>query len=69
MNYTELVEQAMKKDENAIGKLFELTSQKGYYVALKYLKNKEDAQDILQDSYVSAFTKLDSLKNPEKFEK
>lgn len=69
MNYTELVEQAMKKDEKAIGKLFELTSQKGYYVALKYLKNKEDAQDILQDSYVSAFTKLDSLKNPEKFEK
>lgn len=69
MNYTELVEQAMKKDEKAIGKLFELTSQKGYYVALKYLKNKEDAQDILQDSYVSAFTKLDQLKDTAKFDK
>lgn len=69
MNFSDLIEKARKKDEKAIEELFELTSQKGYYVALKYLKNKEDAQDILQDAYVSALSKLDSLKNPEKFDK
>lgn len=69
MNYTELVEKAKQKDEKAIEELFELTSQKGYYVALKYLKNKEDAQDILQDAYVSSLTKLDQLKDPSKYDK
>lgn len=69
MDYTELVEKAIKKDTKAIQQLFECTSQKGYYVALKYLKSKEDAQDILQDAYVSAFTKLDQLKDTGKFDK
>lgn len=69
MNYTELVKNAKQKDEKAIEKLFELTSQKGYFVALKYLKNKEDAQDILQDAYVSSLTKLDQLKDPSKYDK
>lgn len=69
MNYTELVEKAKQKDEKAIEELFELTSKKGYFVALKYLKNKEDAQDILQDAYVSSLTKLDQLKDPSKYDK
>lgn len=69
MNYSELIDKAKNKDEKAIEQLFELTSQKGYYVALKYLKSKEDAHDILQDAYVSALSKLDSLKDPEKFDK
>ena len=69
MNFSDLIEKARNKDEKAIEELFECTSKKGYYVALKYLKNKEDAQDILQDAYVSALSKLDSLKNPEKFDK
>lgn len=69
MDYTELVEFAKQQDEKAITELFELTSQKGYYVALKYLKNKEDAQDILQDAYVSALSKLDQLKDTSKFDK
>lgn len=69
MNFSDLIEKARNKDEKAIEELFECTSKKGYYVALKYLKNKEDAQDILQDAYVSVLSKLDSLKNPEKFDK
>lgn len=69
MNFSDLIEKARNKDEKAIEELFECTSKKGYYVALKYLKNKEDAQDILQDAYVSALSKLDSLKDPEKFDK
>ncbi len=69
MNYTELVEKAKKKDEKAIEELFQLTSKKGYFVALKYLKNQEDAQDILQDAYVSSLTKLDQLKDPSKYDK
>lgn len=69
MNFSDLIEKARYKDEKAIEELFKCTSKKGYYVALKYLKNKEDAQDILQDAYVSALSKLDSLKDPEKFDK
>lgn len=69
MDFTKLVEKAMKKDKEAMEELFNLTSQKGYFVAIKYLKSKEDAQDIVQDAYLSALTKLDQLKEPAKFDK
>ena len=62
-----IVEQAKNGDSNAVAELFELTQEKAYYTALKITKHSEDAQDILQEAYVKAFTSLESLKDNSKF--
>lgn len=43
---------------NAIYKAF---SPKLYYVCLRYLKNDADAQDVLQETFVTAYRKIDSF--------
>lgn len=64
----ELVEKAKKKDNDAFSKLFELSQHKAYYTALKITKDEHNAQDMLQEAYVKAFTSLDNLKDNSKFE-
>lgn len=63
-----IVEKAKSGNSDAFSQLFELTQHKAYYTAIKITKNPEDAQDILQDSYVKAFTSLNSLKDNSKFQ-
>ena len=64
---TRLAEQAKAGNREAFSRLYELTYQDKYYIAKKYLKNPTDAEDVLQDAYVSAFTHLDQLQDPAKF--
>lgn len=64
----EIVEKAKNGDNDAFVQLFELTQHKAYYTAIKITKKPEDAQDILQDSYVKAFTTLKLLKDNSKFQ-
>lgn len=66
-NYTNLVEKALQGDKKAKEQLYVLTNKSAYFVALKMTKNENDAMDILQDSYLKAFSSLDKLENPEKF--
>ena len=54
-----LVEKAKENDKSAMGKLYNETHKKAYFVALKMTKNEDDAMDILQDSFVKAFKKID----------
>ncbi|MBQ5315511.1 MAG: RNA polymerase sigma factor, partial [Oscillospiraceae bacterium] len=63
-----LVEKAKENDKSAMGKLYNETHKKAYFVALKMTKNEDDAMDILQDSFVKAFKKIDTLENPEQFQ-
>ncbi|NLB81259.1 MAG: sigma-70 family RNA polymerase sigma factor [Clostridiaceae bacterium] len=64
----ELVAAALNGDKNAFARLYELTLQSAYYLALRILKNEQDAMDMVQDSYVEAFCSLERLKKPESFE-
>lgn len=64
----ELVAAVRQGDKNAFARLYELTLQSAYYLALRMLKNEQDAMDIVQDSYVEAFCSLEKLKKPESFE-
>ena len=59
---------ARRGDQNAFSKLFEFTNQKAYYTALKITKKEQDAEDMVQDAYIKAFTSLDSLTDDGKFE-
>ena len=61
--------EAKEGNKEAFGKLFELTNQKAYYTALKITENHRDAEDMLQEAYVQAFTSLDTLNDASKFEK
>lgn len=67
MNYTEAVELAKHGDEAGFNFLYEETYKSKYYLALKYMQNEEAAKDVVQDAYIRAFGKLDTLENPEKF--
>lgn len=61
MNYTQAVALAKAGKEEGFQFLYESTYKNKYYLALKYLKDEQAAQDILQDAYIKAFDKLDTL--------
>ncbi len=67
MTYEEAVQLALDGEERGFGYLYEQTYKSKLYLALQYMKNESDAEDVLQDAYVRAFTNLSSLKNPEHF--
>lgn len=67
MDYKETVQLARTGDERGFQCLYESTYQSKYYLALQYMKQKEAAEDVLQDAYVRAFTRLDTLEAPERF--
>ena len=64
----ELVMAAGQGQQWAFARLYEKTYQKAYYLALQLLKNGDEAQDILHDSYIKAFNSLNTLERAEVFE-
>lgn len=58
---------AMGGDRNAFGVLYEEYSVDMYRFALSICKNTHDAQDAVQETALSVFKSMPSLKNPEKF--
>lgn len=67
VDYTQAVEQAKAGREEGFTFLYENTYRNKLYIAMKYMKNEEDAMDILQDAYIKAFSKLDSLQDANAF--
>lgn len=65
---TSLVKQAAQGDAAAFGKLYEATGRKIYFAALKLTGSDADAQDVLQDTFMTAYQKLGTLSEPENFE-
>lgn len=66
-SYTEAVNLALQGNEDGFNYLYQKTYYDKYYIVLKYMKNEQDAQDVLQDAYVKAWGKLVELSDPEKF--
>lgn len=64
-----LVEAARKGDKDAFEKLYYATNKSGYFLAYNITHDEEAAKDILQDSYINAFTNIKSLKKKENFQK
>lgn len=63
----ELVIQLQGGNNAAFNELYKLTSGRAYFVALEITKNEQDAEDILQESYVKMLEKIGSLDKPESF--
>ena len=68
MTYREAINLARAGEERGYGFLYEKTYKSKYYLALQYMKNEEEAEDVLQEAYIKAFSKLDTLENPEAFQ-
>lgn len=63
----ELVAKIQSGDNSAFDELYKLTSERAYFVALEFTKNNQDAEDILQESYIKALSKINELDKPESF--
>ena len=63
----ELVSSAKSGNKKAFDKLYKLTSNDVWFTCVSLLKDEENAKDIMQETYITAFLKLDTLKDEEKF--
>ncbi len=63
-----LIKSCKKNDIKAQSKLYELYKDSLYILSLKYCKNKEEAQDNLQDAFVDIFSKIKSYNASGSFE-
>jgi RNA polymerase sigma-70 factor, ECF subfamily len=62
-----LVKKAMRGNEKAFEKLVENESEKLYKTAFLYMRNQEDALDVLQETIYKAYISIEQIKQPEFF--
>ena len=62
MNVSALVKKCIEGDQRAQRELFEKFAPKMLGVCMRYAKNTEQAEDVLQDGFVKVFTKLSHYK-------
>ncbi len=60
--HRELVKECMRGDRQAQFKLYQLYSQAMYNICLRMVRNETDAEDLLQNSFIDVFTKLDTFR-------
>ncbi|MBS4218378.1 sigma-70 family RNA polymerase sigma factor [Bacillus sp. FJAT-49711] len=67
MIITRLIKKAQKGDDQAFLKLFQPYQEDLYRIAFTYVKNQNDALDVVQETAYRSFKKIDTLKKPEYF--
>ena len=58
---TWLVQRARANDQQALAEIYEISSPAVYKAIRVLIKDEDTVYDILQDTYVKAFTRLDQL--------
>lgn len=64
----ELIQQCKENNLQAQAKVYQLFSGKLFALSLKYSRNRMDAEDVLQDSFIQIFQKIHQYKNKGSFE-
>ncbi|UZJ81216.1 sigma-70 family RNA polymerase sigma factor [Fictibacillus sp. KU28468] len=67
MESRRLVKKAIKGNKSAFEKLVQQHYERIYRTAYLYVRNEEDALDVIQEAAYQAFTSIHSLKQPEYF--
>lgn len=62
-----IIDKCLEGDIKAQYQLYKQYSKAMYNIASRFLNNKMDAEDILQDSFITAFSKLGELKDKNAF--
>lgn len=57
-----------KGDERALNLLYQTYAEKMMKICLRYVSDREVAQDLLNDGFIVIFTSIGSLRNPDKLE-
>ena len=57
-----LIEASKKGDNRARRQLYELYARAMFNICFRMMNNREDAEDILQEAFVQAFSKLESFR-------
>lgn len=66
MNTNEdIISLAKNGDQNALEQIYTENANKVYFLCLKILQNEDDASDLMQDTFIRAFSNLEQLKNPD----
>lgn len=68
MSLNQLIENCKINDTKAQGELYKLFSSKLFSICLKYSKNYAEAEDNLQDAFLTIFNKIEQFKNKGSFE-
>jgi len=63
----ELVQRMKQGEQAAYEEVYRETYRSVYFICLGFMKNEENAKDAMQDTYMTAFSKLAQLKEEEKF--
>lgn len=63
----QLVQKALGGDRESFDALYTETDRAVYFTCLGFLKNEEDALDVTQEVYITAFEKLGTHKDPQTF--
>lgn len=63
-----MIEGAKRGDRRSQKAIFDLLSSKMFAVCLRYMGDRDAAEDILQDGFVTLFSKLDSYSGAGSFE-
>ena len=63
-----MIEGAKRGDRRSQKAIFDLLSPKMFAVCLRYMGDRDAAEDILQDGFVTLFSKLDSYSGAGSFE-
>ena len=58
MDETKLIERAKQGDKAALSELVNRYSERIYNLALRIMRNKEDAEDVLQETFLAVVEKL-----------
>ena len=59
---TELVERLRRQDESALADLSSLYGARMFQLAFRYVKNREDAEEVVQDVTLKVFRKIDAFR-------
>jgi RNA polymerase sigma factor (sigma-70 family) len=68
MVYTQLLEQCRQNDSRAQRALYDHFKARLMGLCRRYAKNREDAQDMLQESFVKIFMRMGQLQSADKLE-
>ena len=63
----ELIQRAANKDQSAIEQLYHMTNDNVYYSIKTMIQSEDIVMDIMQDTYLKAFSSLSQLKEPTAF--
>ena len=57
-----IIQSARNGDQEALRELYDTTKNYAWFIAKRYLQNDSDVEDVLQEVYINAFSKLDTFK-------